>query len=73
MTAIVAGIYKNGKLELLERPVGLKEGPVQVLLTEQPGEKLATQYLLPGKYGQDNSTLEDFADSEWPSSSDSSS
>ena len=28
MTAIVEGLYKQGKIELLQTPVGLSDGPV---------------------------------------------
>jgi hypothetical protein len=32
MTAIVAGIYQDGKLELLEKPAGLKKAPYRFWL-----------------------------------------
>ncbi|HZP85153.1 MAG TPA: hypothetical protein VFB21_26255 [Chthonomonadaceae bacterium] len=66
MTAIVEGIYKEGKVELLETPVGLREGRVRVILTEEPEEKPAPRYLQRGKYkGGRMSTLEDFKEAEW--------
>ena len=66
MTALVTGIYKEGKIELLETPTGLREGRVRILLIEEPERKAEPRYLQPGKYGgQDHSTLEDFKDAEW--------
>ena len=66
MTAVVAGIYKQGKLELLEKPVGLREGRVQVVLIEEPEPKPEPQYLVFGKYkGDYDTTLEDFKEAEW--------
>lgn len=35
MTVIVSGIYKAGKLELLETPQSLREGRVRVELTQE--------------------------------------
>jgi hypothetical protein len=65
MTAIVAGIYRQGKLELLETPAGLREGPVQVVLM-QDEVRPAPRYLTFGKYREGReSTLEDFKDAEW--------
>ena len=34
MPAMVSGIYKQGKIELLEIPEGLREGRVRVMLIE---------------------------------------
>jgi hypothetical protein len=66
MTAIVAGIYRQGKLELLETPTGLREGRVRVVLTEEPEQKPEPRYLVRGKYkGERMSTLEDFKEAEW--------
>lgn len=66
MTAIVEGIYKEGKIELLETPVGLREGRVRVILTEEPEQKPAPRYLQRGKYqGARMSTLDDFKEAEW--------
>jgi hypothetical protein len=66
MTVIVPGIYKKGKLELLETPKGLKDGPVQVLITGIPANQSEPQYLQWGKYsGNTQSTLEDFKEAEW--------
>lgn len=68
MTASVTGIYKEGKIELLEAPPGLREGLVRVLVLEEPERKPEPRYLQRGKYGADPakmSTLEDFKDAQW--------
>lgn len=66
MTAKVAGIYKDGKLELLQRPKGLREGRVRIILTEDDDTTSAPRYLEFGKYrGDVDTTLEDFQDAEW--------
>ena len=36
MTATVTGIYKGGRLELLEEPTGLRDGRVRVTIEEDP-------------------------------------
>ena len=65
MTTMVAGIYRQGKLELLEEPLGLHEGNVQVLLVQQT-DGVQDQPLVFGKYATGQmSTLEDFTESEW--------
>ncbi len=65
MTAIVAGIYKQGKLELLETPTGLRDGRVRVVLIEEEPNP-APRYLQFGKYkGDKDTTLEDFKEAEW--------
>jgi hypothetical protein len=68
MTTSVTGIYKDGKVELLETPEGLREGRVRVILIEEaePNPKPEPQYLQFGKYkGERETTLEDFKDAEW--------
>ena len=68
MTALVTGIYKEGKIELLETPAALREGRVRVLVIEEPDRKPEPRYLQRGKYGSDSgrmSTLEDFKEAEW--------
>jgi hypothetical protein len=65
MSTLVKGLYSNGRLELLERPVGLREGRVRILLIEEPATASHTQLLEPGKYGVDTSTIEDFKEAEW--------
>jgi hypothetical protein len=71
MTAIVTGVYREGKLELLEMPLGLREGRVRVVLTEENPESVEEPHrLIYGKYkdypGRE-STLEDFRETEWNS------
>jgi hypothetical protein len=66
MTAIVAGVYKQSKLELLEIPTGLREGRVRVVLIEEEQAKPPPRYLTFGKYPAGRlSTPEDFKDAEW--------
>lgn len=66
MTAIVTGFYKEGRIELLETPKGLREGRVRVILTEEEDATLAPRFLEFGKYkGELDPTLEDFKDGEW--------
>ncbi len=67
MPAGVAGIYKEGKIELLERPTGIQEGPVRViLLQDRPGTS-EPKYLHWGKYKDCGrmSTEDDFKIAEW--------
>jgi hypothetical protein len=63
MTTSVAGEYKDGKIELLETPTGLREGHVQVILI-QDGPKPAPRYLEFGKYKGDTPP-EAFKEAEW--------
>ncbi len=66
MTAIVAGIYKQGKVELLETPPGLREGRVRVVLIEEETPSNSPRYLTFGKYQSGPmSSLDDFKDAEW--------
>jgi hypothetical protein len=66
MAVMVSGIYKDGKIELLEMPEGLREGRVRVLLVEEEHPRLAPRYLVRGKYkGEKDITLEDFKEAEW--------
>ena len=66
MTATVTGVYKEGKLELLEVPKGLREGRVRVVLTEDEVLEPKPQYLTFGKYRGDIDTpLETFKEAEW--------
>ena len=66
MTAIVAGVYKQGKLQLLETPLGLREGRVRVTLTEELDTQQEPLDVVYGKYkGEQMSTLEDFREAEW--------
>ncbi len=66
MTTMVTGIYRDGKIELLETPIGVREGRVRVLLTEDEDQKPAPRYLVRGKYkGSKDTTLDDFRDAQW--------
>lgn len=65
MTAIVEGLYKEGKIELLQAPVGLPEGRIRLILIAQDPPKPPSCYLTYGKYQGEKSTLEDFKDAEW--------
>ena len=65
-TVIVPGIYRQGKLELLETPKGLPEGRVRVVLIEAEPAGPAPRQLTFGKYGSGRpSTPEDFQVAEW--------
>jgi hypothetical protein len=65
MATIVAGIYKQGKIELLTIPAGLQEGPV--LVTVEQASATKEPCLLPyGRYREGKeSTVEDFKIAEW--------
>jgi hypothetical protein len=66
MTAIVPGVYKQGHVELLESPSGLREGRVRVVLIEEGEAKAPPRHLTYGKYRtRVLSRLEDFASAEW--------
>jgi len=69
MSNIVEGIYKEGKIELLEAPPGLPEGRVRVIvITGEDRPKPAPRMMTFGCLGSgDTSTLEDFeySDAEW--------
>ncbi|HET6387664.1 MAG TPA: hypothetical protein VFJ58_30110 [Armatimonadota bacterium] len=39
MTATVVGVFKGGKLELLEEPQGLRDGRVRVTIEEEPARQ----------------------------------
>jgi len=66
MTAIVEGVYKQGKIELLQMPAGVPEGRVRVIvIAEDDRPKPPPRMMTYGMYPGDNSTLEDFEDAEW--------
>jgi hypothetical protein len=66
MTAIVEGVYKQGKIELLQTPQGLPEGRVRVILiAEADRPKPSPRMMTFGMYPGDTSTLEDFKDAAW--------
>ena len=67
MAAIVEGIYKQGKIELLQVPSGVPEGRVRVIVVSEPDRprtpprRMTFGILATG----DMSTLEDFKEAEW--------
>jgi hypothetical protein len=66
MTAIVNGIYADGKIELLETPVGIRDGKVRVIVIEEPAAAPPSSQLKYGKYRSGPlSTEDDFALAEW--------
>ena len=66
MSTMVEGIYKDGKIELLETPNGVPEGRVRVIVMPEPdGPKPPPRMMTFGRYPGDRSTLEDFKDAEW--------
>jgi hypothetical protein len=66
MTVIVPGVYGHGKIELLEAPPGIQEGPVRVVLIQEPNPKPPPSPLTFGKYRTGTlSTPEDFQEAEW--------
>ncbi len=63
---VIHGIYTDGKIELLETPVGIREGNVRVILIEEPHARIAASQLQYGKYRSGTlSTEEDFTIAEW--------
>ena len=61
MARTVTGIYKHGRIELLETPAGVREGRVLVILVDAEQHRPAPRYLVPGKYQTGRmSTEEDF-------------
>ena len=61
MPTTVAGIYKEGKIELLAAPTGVREGPVLVTLQELTRARPEPCLLPYGQYqGGRESTEEDF-------------
>ena len=66
MAKTVTGVYKDGRIELLETPTGVREGRVLVTLVEMDNGGAAPRYLVPGKYDTGRmSTEEDFKIAEW--------
>ncbi len=66
MTAIVEGLYKQGKIELVQAPPGLPEGPVRLILIAEDHPKPPVGFLTFGMYPGDTSTLDDFQGAQWP-------
>jgi hypothetical protein len=66
MPTTVAGIYKEGNVQLLSTPTGVREGPVLVTLEEIAAPKPEPCPLPYGLYAQGReSTEEDFKIAEW--------
>jgi hypothetical protein len=65
MTAIVEGVLKEGKIELLQAPLNLPEGRVRLILIADDRPKVPSRLLTYGKHPGDTSTLEDFRGAEW--------
>ena len=66
MGAVVEGIYKHGKIELLQEPSGIPEGRVRVLVMPEPQQpKPPPRMMTFGMYRGDQSTLDDFKIAEW--------
>src|ERR1043166_9510883 len=66
MPAVVTGIYRDGKIELLEPLKGIREGRVRVTLVEEVEPKSEPRYLQFGKYKADRDTPpEAFEEAEW--------
>jgi hypothetical protein len=62
----VTGIYKQGTVQLLTTPTGVREGPVLVTLEEVSQAKPEPCLLPYGKYAEGGeSTQEDFKIAEW--------
>jgi hypothetical protein len=65
MTAIVEGLYKDGKIDLLAPPAGFQEGHVRVILIAAGAPGSPLRYLTFGKYKSGRmSTPEDFKDAQ---------
>ncbi|MBI2804451.1 MAG: hypothetical protein HYX68_05630 [Planctomycetes bacterium] len=66
MTAIVPGIYAQGKIELLQTPVGIRDGKVRVIVIEEGEEKKPSSQMQFGKYSAGTlSTEDDFRIADW--------
>lgn len=66
MASIVEGHYSQGKIELLETPVGLPEGPVRLIVIPRDQIKPPPCLLTYGKYqSAAMSTLENFKEAQW--------
>ena len=66
MTSIVSAIYREGKLELLEVPVGIHDGKVRLIVIEDNETPKGSTPLQFGKYRTGTmSTEDDFVVAEW--------
>jgi hypothetical protein len=74
MTATVSANYVQGKIELLETPVGIRDGKVRVIVIEEGHAPASPNPLQYGKYrsgalsaGDDFSVAEWHGDKNWDS------
>ncbi|MBM3495962.1 MAG: hypothetical protein FJX72_16805 [Armatimonadetes bacterium] len=66
MTALLLGDYHDGVVTLQEKPLGVREGRVRVLLVAATGDQPESCTLVYGKYrGQRMSEPEDYVEAEW--------
>jgi hypothetical protein len=66
VTAIVPAIYTQGKIELLETPVGIRDGKVRIIVMEELEAHSNSTRLQYGKYRSGTlSTETDFSIAEW--------
>lgn len=66
MTAVVLGIYAQGKIELLQTPVGIRDGKVRVIVIEEGRVQQPSSQLVYGKYSSGKLSSDvDFAIAEW--------
>ncbi len=66
MIATVEGVYKKGKVELFETPVGVDESAVLVTFLPQLTSKPSQHRMVYGRFSGNNmSTEDDFRIAEW--------
>ena len=66
MITTVEGVYKKGKVELFETPVGVDESAVLVTFLPQLTSKPQQRRMVYGRFaGKNMSTEDDFCVAEW--------
>ncbi len=66
MTATVAGVLKDGQLVLDEKPAGLRDGRVRVVLIQDERDAAPSQPIRFGMFpGGPDTTPEDFREAEF--------
>lgn len=66
MITTIAGIYKKGKIDLFEMPIGVDESQVLVTFLPNPQPKQVPRRMVYGQFaGKNMSTEEDFRIAEW--------
>jgi len=65
MTAVIEGLYKQGKIELLHPPPELPEGRVRVIVIAEQRPQSTLRLMTFGMFPGDTSTLEDFKEAQW--------